>query len=282
MPAPVLTPMRARIRALLAVALLPAVLLAAGCTAEEREPESPAASSAPKPTATAVPLPEDGACYRLSFDDVLAPSTQAEEVQCTAEHTSMTFAVGTLDRVVDGHLLAVDSDRVLDRLAERCPDRLAGLVGGTREEARLSMLRPVWFTPTLAQADAGADWFRCDVIGVAGQERLAPLPRRLAGVLETEEGRRRWGMCGTAEPDSADFERVLCSAPHSWRAIAVVAFESGDYPGEDVVRDRGQTPCEDAGRQVADDALNFRWGYEWPTREQWASGQTYGRCWAPD
>ena len=52
MPAPVLTPMRARIRALLAVGLLPAVLLAAGCTAEEREPESPAASSAPNKAAS--------------------------------------------------------------------------------------------------------------------------------------------------------------------------------------------------------------------------------------
>jgi hypothetical protein len=266
----------------LVAALLPAVLLAAGCTAEEREPESPAPSAAPKPTASAVPLPEKGACYRLSFQDVLAPSNAADAVRCRDEHTSMTYAVGTLDRVVDGHLLAVDSDRVLDGLAERCPERLAELVGGTREQARLSMLRPVWFTPTLAQADAGADWFRCDVIAVAGQERLATLHRRLAGVLDSDEGRRTWGMCGTNEPDSADFERVLCSAPHAWRAVAVVAFEPGDYPGEDVVRERGQSPCEDAGREVADDALNFRWGYEWPTRQQWTSGQNYGRCWAPD
>lgn len=272
----------ARLRTRLAGVLLPVVLLAVGCTADERQPDSPAPSAAPKPTATPVPLPEDGACYRLSFQDVLAPSNRAPEVPCRDEHTSMTYDVGTLDRVVDGHLLAVDSDRVLDRLAERCPERLADLVGGTRDQARLSMLRPVWFTPTLAQADAGADWFRCDVIAVAGQERLAPLPRRLSGALDSEEGRRTWGMCGTDKPDSEAFERVLCSAPHSWRAVAVVDFEPGKYPGEDTVRDRGQTPCEDAGRAVADDALNFRWGYEWPTREQWASGQTYGRCWAPD
>ena len=274
-------PHRSQMRALVAVTVA-SVLLVAGCTADEREPEPPAASSSPRPTATAVPLPEDGACYRLTFQDALAPSTRADEVPCADEHTSMTYAVGTLDRVVDGHLLAVDSDRVLDRLAERCPDRLADLVGGTLEQARLSMLRPVWFTPTLTEADAGADWFRCDVIAVAGQERLAPLPRRLAGALDTAEGRRTWGMCGTDEPDSESFERVLCSETHAWRAVAVVAFEPGDYPGEDVVRDRGQTPCEDAGRSVADDALNFRWGYEWPTEEQWASGQTYGRCWAPD
>ena len=33
---------------------------------------------------------------------------------------------------------------------------------------------------------------------------------------------------------------------------------------------------------MAEDALDYEWGYEWPTAEQWAAGQTYGRCWAPD
>ena len=45
---------------------------------------------------------------------------------------------------------------------------------------------------------------------------------------------------------------------------------------------RARAPCEDAGREVAEDALDYEWGYEWPTAEQWAAGQTYGRCWAPD
>ena len=32
---------------------------------------------------------------------------------------------------------------------------------------------------------------------------------------------------------------------------------------------------------VAEDALDYEWGYEWPTADQWAARQTYGRCWAP-
>jgi len=32
---------------------------------------------------------------------------------------------------------------------------------------------------------------------------------------------------------------------------------------------------------VADDPLNYRWGYEWPTEQQWQAGQHYGICWAP-
>lgn len=258
----------------------------AGCTGgspSSEGPADPASSTAPveRPTATAVPAPEDRACYRLSFEDALAPTTAAEQTDCDGQHTSMTFAVGTLDTVVDGHLLAVDSERVKDQVADACPARLADFVGGTLRERRLSMLRSVWFTPTVEESDAGADWFRCDVIAVAGRDALAPLTGRLAGVLGREGG-ERWAMCGTADPDSPDFERVLCSAPHSWRAIEVVAFEEGRYPGVEAVRDAGQTPCEDAGRSVADDPLNFQWGYEGPSKEQWTAGQTYGRCWAPD
>ena len=247
------------------------------------DPPTAAPSVAPveRPTATAVPGPDDRACYELSFDDALAPTTTAEVTDCDSRHTSMTFSVGTLDTVVDGHLLAVDSDRIMDQVAATCPARLADLVGGTLRDRRLSMLRSVWFTPSVEESDAGADWFRCDVIAVAGRDALAALSGRLSGVLEKPGGRERWAMCGTDDPDSPDFERVLCSKPHSWRAIEVVPFEQGRYPGVKAVRDAGQTPCEDAGRAVADDALNFQWGYEGPSAEQWAAGQTYGRCWAP-
>jgi hypothetical protein len=270
--------MRRALTSALAALLL---VLSAGCSGDETDPAA-APTPTPKPTATAVPAPAQGACYRLSFEAALAATSQAEEVACSEEHTAMTYVVGRLDRLVDGHLLAVDSDRVLDDIAATCPRRLVDLVGGTRDDVRLSMLRPVWFTPTLAQADEGASWYRCDVVAVAGQERLASLTGRLAGVLDRAEGRDRWGMCGTDQPDSPDFERVLCSARHSWRAIRVVDLDPGRYPGAQVVRERGQGPCEDAGREVADDALNYQWGYEWPTREQWQAGQTYGRCWAPD
>jgi hypothetical protein len=89
-------------------------------------------------------------------------------------------------------------------------------------------------------------------------------------------------MCGTAAPDDPAFRRVLCREDHTWRAIRAVDLPGKDYPGEKRVRAAGQGPCEDAGREVAEDALDYEWGYEWPTADQWAAGQTYGRCWAPD
>ena len=192
------------------------------------------------------------------------------------------MGVGSLDNLVDGHLLTVDSRRVRDAVAQACPRLFGRFVGGSPEDQRLSMLRPVWFTPTLEQSDEGAQWFRCDAIALAGEERLAPLTGRLSGVLAEAEGRDRYAMCGTAAPDADDFERVICSGPHSWRAISTIDFEPGDYPGDAVVRERGQAPCEDAGAEAADDALDYEWAYEWPTAAQWEQGQTFGRCWAPD
>lgn len=275
----------------LALALaLAAALMLAGCSWSGDDPSAgptgPASSTSPAATPTAAdpaPRPRLRSCYRIAYDDALAPTTAHRAVPCATEHTAYTFFVGTLDAVVDGHLLAVDSERVQAQVARVCPERLGGFVGGTLEQRRLSVLRATWFTPTVEQSDAGADWFRCDVIALRTNESLAALRGRLAGVLDSPAGRERYAMCGTAEPGTPDFERVLCprSGVPEWRALRTVTFTAQRYPGEARVRAAGQTPCEDAGRAAADDALDFRWGYEWPTREQWDDGQTYGICWAP-
>jgi hypothetical protein len=234
------------------------------------------------PSARPIPRPARGACYRLTYDEAVAPTSDARPVPCRGTHTTTTYAVGRLDTVVAGHLLAVDSDRAQRQVARTCPRRLGGFLGGDRAALRLSLLRAVWFTPTLEASDAGADWFRCDVVALAGPERLAPLTGRVRGVLGRPDAADRWAMCGTAGPDAADFRRVLCSAPHAWRAVSVVDLGGPRYPGPAVARAAGQRPCEDAGRERAGDPLAFAWGYEWPSREQWEAGMRFGRCWAPD
>jgi hypothetical protein len=272
---------------LAAVACLAAIGLA-GCADQDPRPTAAAPSptatptTPPPPVASEQPLPEDRACYRLGVDEAVAPTAELPPVDCDKPHTSITFAVGRLDNVADGHLLAVDSQRVQSAVAATCPKKFAEFVGGSAEAQRLSMLRAVWFTPTVEESDTGAEWYRCDAIAVAADNELAPLSGRLAGVLGTPEGRDRYGMCGTTAPDDPDFARVICTRRHTWRAIATVDLKRGRYPGVDAVRSAGQAPCEDAGAEVAADALDYEWGYEWPTKEQWQQGQTFGRCWAPD
>lgn len=267
--------------------VLALVLGLAACTGDDSpagpDPDAAASSAAPSPMPLATPVaaPAVGTCYRLGLEEALAPTDSSSDVDCGSRHTSTTIAVGTLENLRAGHLLAVDSRQVREAVAAQCPRQFAEAVGGTEADRRLSMLRPVWFTPTLEESAAGAQWYRCDAIAVSGSERLAPLSGRLRGVLDRPEGRERFAMCGTDSPDAAGFERVVCSERHTWRAIEVVTFEESRYPGERAARERGQTTCEDAGARVADDPLDYAWVYEWPTAEQWRAGQTYGRCWAP-
>jgi hypothetical protein len=271
-----------------AATALVVLLLTTGCTAAEEPATAPSESGtthSPEATPTparAVPLPPARACYRLGYDEAVAPTTDRGPSTCRRAHTSFTFAVGRLETVADGHLLAIDSRRVQAQVATTCQRRFAAFVGGTLEARRLSMLRTVWFTPTVEESDEGADWFRCDVIAVGADELLAPLTGRLAGILATPGGRDRYAMCGTAEPGTGGFERVVCSSEDAaWTALRTVPLAGEEYPGERRASAAGEAPCEAAGRAVADDSLSFRWSYEYPTEEQWEDGQTYGICWAP-
>lgn len=280
--------MTARPLPAVAACLVALVAFATGCSGDDPDPATgptegltSAAPPAPPPTASEPPVPPDRACYRLTVDDAVAPTADLPPVDCSRPHTSITFAVGRLDTVAEGHLLAVDSRTVQEAVARTCPRRFAEFVGGSADAQRLSMLRAIWFTPTVEESDTGAEWYRCDAIAIARDDELAPLRGRLTGVLGTAAGRDRFGMCGTTAPDAADFERVICTEPHRWRAITVVDLPAGRYPGVDAVRSRGQGPCEDAGAAAADDALDYEWGYEWPTKQQWQQGQTFGRCWVP-
>jgi Septum formation len=229
-------------------------------------------SRPPKPPAP----PAAGSCYRLGYAEVLAPTRAKPPSPCSGIHTAATYFVGRYDRS-----LRVDGKAVHDLESTACSRRFAAYVGGTVEDRRLTMLRPVWFTPTVEQAARGAHWFQCVVIALQGDEHLAFLRGSVQHALATADIRDHYALCGTAEPGSAGFEQRICAAPHSWRALSTVPFAPGPYPGVDQVRSAGQQPCRDAGRAAASDPLSYQWSYSWPTRSQWRAGQTYGVCWAP-
>ena len=279
-----------------AAAAVTAAVLVTGCSPGDQDDRDDAAAPGASTSATATPSPtptpppratepdrpEKDSCHRLSFTEAASPTADLETVACKKAHTSETYAVGRVDNVVDGHLLAIDSARVQEQVAATCPRALQGTVGGTLDDARLSMLRAVWFTPTVEESDSGADWYRCDVVALAGADRLIKVRGSLAGALDTPEGRTTYGMCGTASPDEKSFERVPCGRAHSWRAISVVGLPAGDYPGPGAIADAGSTPCQDAAADRAADPLDYEWAFEGPDRDQWAAGQTFVRCWAPD
>jgi hypothetical protein len=250
-----------------------------GSTAATPSESSPARSAAAAP-----PAPRNDACYRLTPRDLTSPTSSKPPVPCTRSHNARTIHVGRLDLVVDGHAVAVDSRHVQRQLATTCPRRLAAYLGGSPATRRLSRLHVVWYSPTLAESDAGADWFRCDVVAFADEERLFPLPRkgRLRGLLDRDGALDTFGLCGSTAPGARGFERVICARRHAWQAIDAIPLAGGRrYPGVATVRRAGDTACKDRARERSEDTLRFRYGWEWPTAQQWARGQHYGFCWAP-
>ncbi|WP_162602261.1 septum formation family protein [Nocardioides daejeonensis] len=267
-----------------AVAVTVAALLT-GCSGDDAAP-------APRPTSSAAPRtpdrppapPEAGSCHRLDYATAVQPTAEDTTVPCRKPHTSRTIKVGRLRTAVDGHLLAVDAVRVRRQPARYCAAAFDAAVGGSPEQRRLSMLAVASFSPSVEESDRGATWIRCDVVAVVEPERLGPLPAAVRGLLDTSQGRERFGMCGTAKPGTPDFSRVACSQPHTWRATASVDVPpgaKGGWPGAAKAQAAGKDRCTEAARANADDSLNYEWGFEWPDRMQWRSGRHYGICWAP-
>ena len=83
-------------------------------------------SPTPTPTETIPPTPPKpppaDACYRLGYDEVLAPTSDKKPVPCTGIHTAVTFYVGSYDK----HL-AVDGDAGAPARVDRLPSPLRGV-----------------------------------------------------------------------------------------------------------------------------------------------------------
>jgi hypothetical protein len=253
----------------------------AACSSDHPTAKPP---TSPTPTTAAPPpaAPPRHACYDLDYAQAAEATSTASPVPCTTTHTAVTIQVGTIRPVVDGHLLAVDSDSVQRQIATRCRARFAAHVGGTEESRRLSRLAVVWFSPSLAESDRGALWFRCDLVALAGRDRLAALPRSTRGLLAAPDVLDRYGTCGTASPAASRFLRVICSARHTWRARASIDLPAhARYLGK-AAGAAADSACHDIDARLAADILKLRWSFEWPTRAQWDAGQRYGYCWTPD
>ncbi|GAB3657860.1 hypothetical protein GCM10027596_13510 [Nocardioides korecus] len=254
---------------------------AAGPTSRTGSPSPSATSAAPTPSTPPAPAPQVGSCHRLDVRSATAATDPAAAVPCRGPHTSVTVRVGRLPADADGHLLAVDSARLADRLQRTCPPTAPAVVGGDVTARRLTVLRTVWFTPTVAQAEAGADWFRCDVVALLAPGRLAPLPASVRGLLGSPAARARFGTCGTTAPDARGFQRLACSQRHAWQAVAVVDLPGGTRFLDRAAGDAADARCRAVASDRAGGALRFSWAFEWPQRAAWDAGQRYGWCWVP-
>lgn len=273
-----------RIFAALLVALALPGCSPSGPSTSPTTPTTPTVAA--DPTTPAAPIV--GSCYQLTVDQLTQPTNDSPVASCAGDHTAQTIYVGQLDAIAEGHLLGVDSTKLQQQVKDQCPKAFNDYVGGNAERRDLSRLRVVWFSPTVEQADAGAEWFRCDVIAFGQGDDLATLTKQVPReALRSDKGLASYGLCGTNAPGSADFVRVLCNLPHAWKAVSTISLDtskdnSGAYPGAAKVSTQGEDTCKEDARAAQNYALKFQYGWEWPTADQWENGQHYGICWAPD
>src|SRR4051812_36461390 len=118
--------MRTRLGSILVVVLLTVL---AGCSSGGSEGAAKPSRGASASSAPPAPQPpEAGSCHDLSFEKAGLPVDSSDPVPCGQPHTTQTFKVGTLAALFDGHLLAVDSPAVQNRLAKTCLKALPGYV----------------------------------------------------------------------------------------------------------------------------------------------------------
>ena len=270
------------------VAALAATLLVSGCGSGLRaakvdakaEASATATQSTPGPPP---PAPKVGKCYNLSYKESLQGTSKADPVPCKDKHTSVTIYVGEFDPIADGHLLAVDSDEVQAQIAKVCPTKVGDWVGGSKDDQRLSRFKATWFSPTLAASDSGADWFRCDLVAKRGDKSFAAITGT-RGALDDPAALDTYGTCSTTDPGDKKkpFEAVVCTEPHTWRAVSVVDIEKdAGYLGPRT-QNVADVACKAQAQQRATDPLKLKWAFQWPTQEAFDAGQRYGLCWVPD
>lgn len=269
------------VRTVLLLVLLTAL---SGCTGSSRTAGSPSASpSTATSTAPSPPAPPAlGSCHRLNLDRATSQFDELAAVDCSEPHTTVTYRVGQPDRIQDGHLLAVDSDPVRSQVSRRCGAALPTYLGGTRDDVRISQLRPVYFTASVEQSDAGADWFRCDVVALNTAGQPTPLRGTLKGALARPSALDRFGTCSRIAPAKTGFAQGPCATEHGWRAVSVVPVDAGaSYLGK-AADAAANTACKSEASARSGGALKFTWSFVWPTREEWDAGQHYGLCWLPE
>lgn len=258
---------RPRATLLVAMLLVAPLLVACGST-PEAEPEKVDTSA-----------PEVGACRMLDAEDLTRATNDDEPVPCAEQHTAETYAVGSFGKAFAD---AEPDDRELGaKVYDTCQPRFMRHVGGTDSLVMRSVLTWAWFRPSDEAWEAGARWFRCDVVGGGEQsEALVGLPESSEGLLLGIPD-DRWMICADG-PAVTGSVKLPCSEPHTWRAVTTIVLgKAGDpYPGDRVVEVRSRDFCSDSVGAWLNYPIDYDYGYTWFHEPEWQAGNRRSVCWA--
>ncbi len=249
--------------------VLPLLLVLGACTpggdAQEAVPTEP---------------PRPGQCRMLTAEQVGAPVDDTEPVGCDEPHTAQTYATGTFPRDVAGD--EIDDEALGEHLFADCNSRFRAFVGrGDESLVMRSTVTWSWFRPPQAAWDAGARWWRCDVVGGGEQSpALLELPADAEDLLAGKPD-DRWLACADG-PTVSSAPTVPCSQEHTWRAVTTIVLgdAAAEYPGDDVVRARTRAFCSGSVEAWLGYPVAYDYGYSYFGETEWAAGNRRSICWA--
>ena len=262
--------------------LAAATLLAlTACTSAESTPESDTDPAVPDPDqqVSLEAPPTSGTCRVLEPADIAEDSNDSETVPCTEPHNAETFLVGEFkgDLADAGY----DDAELGAEVYKSCDKGYKKFTGADESLTLRSVLSWAWFKPSEDEWEAGARWYRCDVVG--GTDRsaeLVELPETAEGVLLGIPG-DRWMACVDGASVSA-VPPVPCTEPHQWRAVTtiVVGKDKDPYPGDRLVEVLTRDFCSDSVGAWMNYPVDYENAYTWFHKAEWEAGNRRSICWA--
>jgi hypothetical protein len=248
-------------------------LALSGCSATSQGEERSERQEAIEP-------PKLGACRMLTPEDIGQPADDTEAVACTEHHTAQTFAVGTFPQEV-ARGAEVTDDALGKYIYETCTKQFQRFLGGDESTVMRSLLTWAWFRPSEDEWDAGARWYRCDVVsGNEASPQLRLLPVTAKGMLSGRPN-DAWMTCAVGETVTGS-EKVSCNRPHNWRAVTTIKVgePKDDYPGDRVVEARTRDYCSDSVGAWMNYPVDYEFGYTYFREAEWSAGNRRSICWA--
>lgn len=212
------------------------------------------------------PAPVVGACHTYNWTTFLSASDTSDPVPCATAHVARTVYVGRL-WTAEAYSTMVNDPKTGLYIFKQCLVPTQQAIGPWKTVA-VAGYDGASFIPTQAQYDAGARWFRCDVI-LPGAGHLYAIPNRhpLAVPLSPGQSRCIHLTSGGGVP-------VACAAPHTYRAAGVVWAPGAAYPSRATWLALGQARCPGLVR-------SRNWLVTWASPLRWNAGDHYLTCYRP-
>jgi len=222
--------------------------------------------------------PQQGACRNLTRAELSRPTNDTPAKPCSRPHNAQTYVVGTFPASVGpGYRSRAGAAYVYTTCRKAFLKKL-DIDDALALRVDLSW---AWFGPSRKGWDAGARWFRCDIVGGADDTaRLRALPAKL-GRLFHGLPPDKWMRCRSGN-DFAHATPVPCSQAHTWRAVSAIKLgaPSDPYPGDHFSQVRARDYCADAVIAWLDYPPTYAYGYTTFHEAEWKAGNRRALCWA--